>query len=87
MVGLLYDQNDSRKDGAFSIMYSFTNIGAMFGPLLFGLFADQIFSTKVNGEIAHYGYKAVFLGGAIACLLSVFPLPLVLERQWGILVR
>ncbi len=38
MVGLLYDQNDSRKDGAFSIMYSFTNIGAMFGPLFIWTF-------------------------------------------------
>ncbi|KEI78628.1 amino acid transporter [Clostridium botulinum A2 117] len=83
MVGLLYDQNDSRKDGAFSIMYSFTNIGAMFGPLLFGLFADQIFSTKINGEIAHYGYKAVFLGGAIACLLSGLSFALGVKKTMG----
>lgn len=70
MVGSLYDQNDPRKDGAFSIMYSFVNIGAMLGPLLCGLLANEFFSTKVNGKIVHFGFKYVFLAGAIGGIFT-----------------
>lgn len=70
LVGNLYNQEDSRKDGAFSIMYSFVNVGAMFGPLICGLLANEFFSTKVNGKITFYGYKYVFLAGAIASVLT-----------------
>ena len=70
LVGSLYEQEDSRKDGAFSIMYSFVNVGAMFGPLICGLLANEFFSTKVNGKITFYGYKYVFLAGAIASIIT-----------------
>lgn len=70
LVGNLYGHDNSRKDGAFSIMYSFVNVGAMFGPLVCGLLANEFFSTKVAGQITFYGYKYVFLAGAVASLLT-----------------
>lgn len=66
LVGNLYDNDDPRKDGAFSMTYMFTNIGVLFGPFLCGLVANQWFAVKDGGEIIEYGYRAVFLFTAIA---------------------
>ena len=38
MVGDLYEQNDRRKDSAFTIFYMGVNIGALLAPLVCGLF-------------------------------------------------
>lgn len=71
MVGSLYEQNDPKKDGAFSIMYSFVNIGAMIGPIITGLCANQFFAQKgADGKISLFGFKYVFLVGAIGGLLT-----------------
>lgn len=70
LVGTLYDKNDSRKDGAFSITYTFTNIGVLFGPLLCGLIANEWFSQKSGGEITFYGYKYAFLTAAIIAFIG-----------------
>lgn len=68
IVGSLYSNDDPRKDGAFSITYTFTNIGVLFGPFLCGLVANQWFAQKTNGEITQYGYRMVFLLAAIVAL-------------------
>lgn len=65
LVGSLYGNNDPRRDGAFSMTYTFTNIGVLFGPFLCGLVANQWFATKQGGEILEYGYRTVFLITAI----------------------
>lgn len=65
LVGNLYSNDDPRKDGAFSMTYTFTNIGVLFGPFLCGLVANQWFAVKDGGEILQYGYRAVFLVAAI----------------------
>lgn len=65
LVGNLYANDDPRKDGAFSMTYTFTNIGVLFGPFLCGLVANQWFAVKEGGEILEYGYRAVFLVAAI----------------------
>lgn len=65
LVGSLYENDDPRKDGAFSMTYMFTNIGVLFGPFLCGLIANQWFAQKQGGDILVYGYRAVFLTAAI----------------------
>lgn len=39
IVGQLYEKNDPRRDGGFTIFYMSVNIGAFFGPLAVGYFA------------------------------------------------
>ncbi len=41
IVGQLYEKNDARRDGGFTIFYMSVNIGAFFGPLLVGHFATS----------------------------------------------
>ena len=43
MVGDLYEPNDRRKDSAFTIFYMGVNVGALFAPLVCGLFEGDIF--------------------------------------------
>lgn len=40
IVGQLYEKNDPRRDGGFTIFYMSVNIGAFFGPLAVGGFAQ-----------------------------------------------
>lgn len=83
LVANLYGSDHSKKDAAFSIMYSFVNVGAMFGPLLCGLLANEFFSTKVNGQITFYGYKYVFLAGAVASLLTAITFFIGMKKYMG----
>ncbi|SFA85003.1 peptide MFS transporter [Clostridium frigidicarnis] len=70
LLGELYDKTDSRKDMAFSILYSFVNLGAFLGPLLTGIFVTGIFATKSGGQLIQYGYREVFLMAAVLTLIS-----------------
>ncbi|WP_299583102.1 peptide MFS transporter [uncultured Sunxiuqinia sp.] len=42
MVGELYDNNDPRKDGGFTIFYMGINLGAFIAPLVAGKLGEQI---------------------------------------------
>jgi proton-dependent oligopeptide transporter, POT family len=42
MVGALYDNNDPRKDGGFTIFYMGINIGAFLSPLVAGRLGEQV---------------------------------------------
>ncbi|WP_159520865.1 peptide MFS transporter [Sunxiuqinia indica] len=42
MVGELYDNNDPRKDGGFTIFYMGINLGAFLAPLVAGYLGEQI---------------------------------------------
>ena len=41
IVGQLYEKNDPRRDGGFTIFYMSVNLGAFFGPLAVGYFAAK----------------------------------------------
>ncbi len=41
MVGQLYEQNDPRKDGAYTIFYMGINLGAFFAPLVCGTLGER----------------------------------------------
>jgi proton-dependent oligopeptide transporter, POT family len=42
MVGQLYEDNDQRKDGAYSIFYMGINAGAFFAPLVCGYLGENV---------------------------------------------
>ncbi|MFV0554452.1 MAG: peptide MFS transporter [Mangrovibacterium sp.] len=54
MVGDLYDNNDPRKDGGFTIFYMGINLGAFISPFVAGYLGEQ-----VSWE---YGYMAAGVG-------------------------
>lgn len=54
MVGDLYDNNDPRKDGGFTIFYMGINLGAFISPLVAGYLGEQI-----SWE---YGYLSAGMG-------------------------
>jgi POT family proton-dependent oligopeptide transporter len=56
IVGSLYEENDPRRDGGFTIFYMGINLGAMFSPLVCGYLGENIgweygFSTASIGMI------------------------------------
>jgi POT family proton-dependent oligopeptide transporter len=62
LVGQLYQENDVRKDAAYTIFYMGINVGGMIGPLVCGFFGDTGDPTD---------FKWAFLVGAIAMVLSL----------------
>jgi POT family proton-dependent oligopeptide transporter len=54
MVGQLYPQGDSRRDGAYTIFYMGINLGAFFSPLVCGTLGERV------GW--HYGFGAAGVG-------------------------
>ncbi|MGV8096763.1 MAG: peptide MFS transporter [Mangrovibacterium sp.] len=54
MVGKLYDNNDPRKDGGFTIFYMGINMGAFISPLITGKLGEQI--------AWEYGFMAAGIG-------------------------
>jgi POT family proton-dependent oligopeptide transporter len=61
MVGDLYPQGDSRRDGAFTIFYMGINTGAFLAPLV----------CSTLGEDPAYGWRVGFLAAGIGMSLSV----------------
>lgn len=59
VLGQIYEENDPRREGGFSILYSAINIGAFIPPLI---------SASI---IAFYGWHAAFFIAGIGTLLSV----------------
>ncbi len=59
IVGNLYEDNDPRRDGAFTIFYMGINVGAFFSPLVCGTLAD------------YFGWKVGFAGAAIGMAIGV----------------
>jgi POT family proton-dependent oligopeptide transporter len=54
MVGELYDNNDPRKDGGFTIFYMGINLGAFLSPLVAGKLGEQV--------AWQYGFLAAAVG-------------------------
>ncbi|MFQ5429905.1 MAG: peptide MFS transporter, partial [Phycisphaerae bacterium] len=61
LVGKLYEQDDPRRDGAFTIFYMGINIGAGLAPLLCGYLGEKI------GW--HWGFSLAAVGMAIGLLV------------------
>jgi len=64
MVGELYDNNDPRKDGGFTIFYMGINIGAFFSPLVAGKLGEQV--------AWQYGFLAAGIGMLIGTTWFLF---------------
>jgi POT family proton-dependent oligopeptide transporter len=54
IVGGLYEENDPRRDGGFTIFYMGINLGAFFSPIVCGFLGEKI------GW--HYGFSAAAVG-------------------------
>lgn len=71
LVGKLYDQNDRRRDSAYTIFYMGINVGALLAPLLTGYFAVK------------YGYRYGFLVAAIGMFLGLLVYQILGNRYLG----
>lgn len=71
IVGQLYDQDDKRKDSAFTIFYMGINVGSLIAPLICGFLAEDMFAvTGANGQVMSYGFKYGFLAAAIGMVIG-----------------
>ncbi len=64
MVGKLYDNNDPRKDGGFTIFYMGINMGAFIAPLIAGKLGEQV--------AWEYGFMAAGIGMLIGTTWFLF---------------
>jgi proton-dependent oligopeptide transporter, POT family len=64
MVGAMYDNNDPRKDGGFTIFYMGINIGAFFSPIIAGKLGEQV--------AWQYGFLAAGIGMVIGTTWFLF---------------
>jgi proton-dependent oligopeptide transporter, POT family len=69
LVGELYEENDKRRDAAFTIFYMGINLGALFSPLVVGYLAEDYFKTTFNG-VVQYGFKYGFLAASIGMIIG-----------------
>jgi len=83
IVGDFYDNNDPRKDGAYSIFYTFINIGAFFSPLICGTLAEKTFAVTKGTEVISYGYKYGFLAAGIGMLIGTILYILFAKKALG----
>ncbi len=61
MVGQLYETNDPRRDGGYTIFYMGVNLGAFFSPFVCGTLGEKV------GW--HYGFGAAGIGMVIGLLI------------------
>lgn len=64
MVGQLYEQNDPRRDGGFTIFYMGINLGAFFSPLICGTLGEKIGF--------HYGFASAGVGMLLGLLIFMW---------------
>lgn len=69
LVGELYDDN-TRKDAAFSLLYTFVNLGSFIGSLTIGILYTKTFAIIENGQVVEYGFRQCFMLAAIVMLLG-----------------
>lgn len=83
LVGKLYDNDDPRKDAAYSIFYMAINVGAFIAPLITGFLAEQYFVQRQGMEIISYGYKYAFLAAGIGMILGQIPFMMFYDKMMG----
>lgn len=64
MVGALYPEGDSRRDGGFTLFYMGINIGALIAALIVGVFKEQ--------QMWHVGFGVGGLGMLVSLLIYRF---------------
>lgn len=64
VVGSLYEENDPRRDGGFTIFYMGINVGAFFSPLVCGMLGEKI------GW--HYGFGAAGVGMVLGLIMYLW---------------
>ncbi len=64
MVGQLYEENDPRRDGGFTIFYMGINLGAFLSPLVCGTLGEKIGF--------HYGFASAGVGMLIGYLIFIW---------------
>ncbi|HGH7175597.1 TPA: peptide MFS transporter [Bacillus wiedmannii] len=82
LLGELYNENDSRRDSAFTIFYMGINVGAFFAPLICGFLAEDFFKTSVDGVMV-MGYKYGFLAACIGMIIGQIVFNLLAPRYLG----
>ncbi len=74
LVGLLYKQNDSRRDAGFTLYYMGINVGAFIAPLILGFMAQgSVFGTALEtmGFAANSGWRWAFGLTSLAMLAGL----------------
>ena len=64
VVGSLYEENDPRRDGGFTIFYMGINVGALFSPIVCGMLGEKI------GW--HYGFGAAGVGMVMGMVMYLW---------------
>lgn len=64
-VGLLYEDDDPRRDRAFNIFYMGINVGSIIGPLVCGALQDR------EGFGWHYGFAAAGVGMLLGLVVYI----------------
>ncbi len=64
VVGRLYEENDPRRDGGFTIFYMGINVGAFFSPLVCGALGEKV------GW--HYGFGAAGVGMVLGLVMYLW---------------
>ncbi|MBI5744254.1 MAG: peptide MFS transporter [Elusimicrobia bacterium] len=64
VVGKLYEENDPRRDGGFTIFYMGINVGAFFSPLVCGALGEKV------GW--HYGFGAAGVGMVLGLVMYLW---------------
>lgn len=64
IVGQLYDENDPRRDGGFTIFYMGINLGAFLSPLICGTLGEKIGF--------HYGFASAGVGMLIGLMIFLW---------------
>ena len=74
LVGMLYGENDSRRDAGYSIYYMGINIGALIAPLILGFMAqDPVFVAALGkaGLASANGWRVAFACAGVAMVLGL----------------
>ena len=69
LVGELYEENDPKRDSAFTIFYMGINVGSFLAPLVCGFLSENLFKTTVDG-VVHYGFRYGFLAASIGMIIG-----------------
>jgi POT family proton-dependent oligopeptide transporter len=68
IVGELYEPNDPRRDGGFTIFYMGINVGAFIAPFITGFVGEQSRASAANWVQWRYGFMAAGIGMVIGLI-------------------
>jgi len=68
IVGELYEPNDPRRDGGFTIFYMGINVGAFFAPFICGFFGEP---TDPFNVLEAYKWKYGFMAAGVGMIIGL----------------